>query len=138
MTRWKVGAGVGLASALLLGATAFAEGNFSSSISGGRVGFQSRRWTDKHLDGVQTTIRFTGCRDSTGTNDPNDSATVHLWRDISFAPDEDRGINNLNCWVNAVGNYGVVPNSGSYYFQLDSISGRGDLIIDVPDLQVTY
>jgi hypothetical protein len=117
---------------------AMAEGFFDSSIAGGRVGFQSRRWTDKHLDGNNTTIRFDGCRDSVAANDPTDNVDVHLWRDIPFGFDENRGVRRLNCWNSDTESYGVQPNAGDYYFQIDAITGVAGTSVNVPFVRVTY
>lgn len=131
MTRKHLVAVFGLVVVLGSTGTALAEGSWNSSMWGVRVGFQSRRWTDNHLDNNSTTIRFDSC-----TN----SVTVRLWRDINNWPDENRGSKVLNCGGTATGDWGAVPNAGNYYFQIDAIGGITDqtVSVDVPFLEVKY
>ncbi|MFI8005728.1 hypothetical protein [Streptomyces sp. NPDC086010] len=58
-----------------------AEANWSSSISGASVSFESRRWSDEQYSQVQ----FTGCHTDSGVTKSTD---VQMWRDISLQPDD--------------------------------------------------
>ena len=138
MARNRLAVVVGLVMALGVMGTALAEGGFVSNIVGGRVGFQSRRWTDRHLDAAATIVRFEGCRDASARNDPNDSAAVNLWRDVPFAPDPFYGQRAFGCWVAGQGNYGEPLQAGDYYFEIAGISNGAAAVIDVPVVRVSY
>lgn len=124
MKRITIGVATVIMTLLVVG-NVFAEGSWTSFVSGVRPGFGSRLWTDNHNDSASTTIKFSSCRDAIPTSN-NDSATVHLWREISLWPDEDRGSKTLSCYNSATGNWGVQPTAGSYYFIIDAITGVTD------------
>ena len=109
----------------LLLAQCLQKDSWTSSVSGVRPGFQSRLWTDNHVDAASTTIKFSTCRDALLTSN-NDSATIHLWREISLWPDEDRGSKTLSCYTSATGNWGAQPAAGPYSFIIDAITGVTD------------
>ncbi|WP_110517544.1 hypothetical protein [Herpetosiphon llansteffanensis] len=121
----KTLAACALALGLSLGSISFAlaEGSWSSSCTGCRVGFESRRWTDNNNDASDTIIGFSQCRDSNNGNDPNDSITVELKRDISFSPDASYGQHVVGCWNAGSANFGRMATAGNYYWTIRAITG---------------
>jgi hypothetical protein len=103
----------------VMGGTAFAEGNFLSSISGAFTGFESRQWTDHNSDNVGSVIRFRGCTRAGGFGT---NTAVNLRRTISGWPDDNKGTKTLYCAVVDEGNWGDVQ-SGTYRFRIDRING---------------
>lgn len=97
MAHKSPGVIVALLCVLFLSGTALAEGSWASFLSQVLPGFESRGWTDTHVDHVATTVRFDGCRGAVPGTDPNDWAEVKLYREISFAPDEGFAIKRLYC-----------------------------------------
>ena len=105
---------------------AFAEGSFTSSLSGVHVGFESRRWVDKNSDNVNTSIYFSSC---------NRSTNVKVKADV-FGPDPVMGEGNP---CGSTKYYGDLP-SNDYYFVISSISGStgSTYTLNVPSLTVKY
>lgn len=138
MARKKLSVIVGLVASLVFVGAALAEGSFDSFISGGRPGFESRRWTDNHNDNNDTTVTLRTCRASDG--DANPAVGLKLWRDIPLAWDEDRGWVRFLCGGSGTGFWSAPPNVGNYYFNIIDINGRNDsgISVDVPSLTVTY
>lgn len=113
-----------------------AEGDFASSISGARTGFESRSWSDKNLDNNNSYVYFETCRDSVPAT--GDNADVGLYRHRPGVPDASIGIKTLNCYNNDTGNWGDVS-SGSYHFTIKKIRGQSSgYSISVNYVQVGY
>jgi hypothetical protein len=107
-----------------VGATpAYAEGSWSSFISGWTPGKESRRWTDNNTDSVSTSVSFRGCASDGGTGFRQ--AGLKLWKDV-FGPDEDQGTKSNTC--NTV--YWGDKASGTYYFELWSVTSGGQLSVN--------
>ncbi|MFI8092641.1 hypothetical protein ACIF9R_30685 [Streptomyces sp. NPDC086080] len=119
---------VGAALVGLAGATpAYAEGSWSSYISGWSEGSESRRWTDNNADSVSTSVGFSGCHSDGGFG----NAGLKLWKDV-FGPDSDQGSRTNYC--NRV--YWGDKASGTYYFELTSVFSGGYL--DVNSVNTRY
>lgn len=127
MAHKSPGVIVALFCVLFLSGTALAEGSWASFLSQVLPGFESRSWTDKHVDHAATTVRFDGCRDAVPGTDPNDWAEVKLYREISFAPDEGFAIKRLYCWTSDTDGWGEMTKSGSYHWTLTNRSGPSEL-----------
>ena len=106
--------------ALTFASAAFAEGSWTSYISGALTGFESRIWYDGNTDAANTLIRFDGCHLTWG---PGTNADVNLRRVINNWPDDDRGTKRLYCSTSDTGNWGDVP-GGDYRFRIDKIGGQ--------------
>jgi hypothetical protein len=119
-----------MAGAALLGAVSVvpahaAEGQFESSMTGWRVGDESRRWWDNNDTWDYTGIYFSGCVSDGGSG--FNQASLRLWKDISSAPDRSKGTRVNYCgWVD----YGDPDDRGNYYFQLTDIHSGTFLTVD--------
>jgi hypothetical protein len=122
---------VTLVAALALVPTATAaaapgEGGFGSHLRGVKAGFDSRTWTDRNSDAVNTTIHLRYC-----TIDENSSVTpevvVRLWRERT-GPDQKFGTDKLyRCAGNGERkSWGRVP-AANYHFEVRSVNGGDDL-----------
>ncbi|MFF4950891.1 hypothetical protein [Streptomyces chattanoogensis] len=130
-------AAIGGIATIAMGATpAFAEGGFNSSISYWATGAESRRWHDAAKDSASTTVRLSGC--TTPTNPGKSaSATVAVYKDISFQPDRSYGSKSVCGRTGYWGN----PGSGTFYFSLSTIngtSGPGTFHLDAKGVKVGY
>ncbi|MFG2774689.1 hypothetical protein [Streptomyces sp. NPDC048350] len=111
------------------GTPAFAEGSWSSYISGWQSGSESRRWTDGNSDAVSTSVGFSGCTTDGGSG--FQSAGLVVWKDV-FGPDESKGLRANKC--NRV--YWGDLASGTYYFELNGVtSGQ---FLDVSSVNTQY
>ena len=114
------GIGAGILGVSLLAGPAFAEGNFTSSISGATPGFSSRTWTDNNNDAASTVVGFSGCtvrNSATGATVSLSSVRINL---------ERSGVQVNNQAINCGSvNFGRV-NAGVYSFKLTSINGATD------------
>ncbi|MFF3015398.1 hypothetical protein [Streptomyces sp. NPDC057939] len=110
---------VGVALLGLAGITpAYAEGSWSSNISGWTRGDESRRWDDRNSDGVSTSVGFGGC--VTDSANGFNNATLQLWKDV-FGPDEEQGVRTNYCNSTHWGDKAAAK----YYFELWGLgSGR--------------
>ncbi|MDH2391551.1 hypothetical protein QCN29_22775 [Streptomyces sp. HNM0663] len=114
---------VGAALVGLAGTTpAYAEGSWSSYISGWTSGKESRRWTDNNTDSVSTSVGFSGCASDGGGGFKH--AQLKLWKDV-FGPDDDQGTKTNYC--NRV--YWGDKSSGKYYFELWGVVSGGYLSV---------
>ncbi|MFD3165537.1 hypothetical protein [Herpetosiphon sp. NSE202] len=138
----KTLAACALAVGLSLGSISFAlaEGSWSSSCTGCRVGFESRRWTDNHNDSNATFVSFSQCVDSDGGNGSNDSITVELKRDISFLPDASYGQNVVYCSNAGSANFGEITTAGNFYWTIRAISGitNNGISVNTNPVNVSY
>jgi hypothetical protein len=106
---------VGLAFAVLLAAspgTAFAEGSWTSYLSGVRSPFYSRVWSDAHADTHATTVDISGCSRTDGATF---LLKVELWKSV-WGPDISFGVKDVsNCarWPVSV-SWGD-PGRGDFY-----------------------
>ncbi|MEU9854972.1 hypothetical protein [Streptomyces sp. NPDC047974] len=107
----------------LAGATpAFAEGSWSSSMSGVLPGFESRRWSDNNTDATSTSVAFAGCWVHERTFR---GATLIVWKDV-FGPDESKGARTNSCNTTSWGDLAA----GSYYFEVDGFTDCCYLNVD--------
>lgn len=74
---------------------ALAEGQWSSSMTAVRTGFDSRTWTDKNGDGTSTSIYLAGCRDSYTRQNLN--TNVQLTKENTWTPDQNLGVKYFPC-----------------------------------------
>ncbi|MER8219903.1 hypothetical protein ABTZ58_04755 [Streptomyces sp. NPDC094143] len=109
---------IGTAAAATLALAPIAEANWSSSISGASVGFESRRWSDE----LYSQVLFTGC-----TTDGSKSTDVQMWNDISFQPDEAYDNKTFTaCFSGGTSNgeWTDLPSGmRDYYFKIAKIGG---------------
>ncbi|MFK0049992.1 hypothetical protein ACIQU4_38975 [Streptomyces sp. NPDC090741] len=108
-----------VAGALLLTAAgtipAHAEAERDSYINGWTLNKESNRWYDSNSDGAWTGVYFEGC--STDAN--FSSAGLHLYKDLSWSPDVNKGSRTNYCgWVD----WNDPDDAGQYYFALKSLA----------------
>ncbi len=114
-----------------------AEGSFISYMDNALTGFQSRRWDDPNQNNYSTHITFKGCV-ANNTYNPNVNATVAIFRDISWAPDQNIGSRTLYCAVNDGDDYGDLT-MAKYYFELTHVNGStSGGYLDVDELGVAW
>ncbi|MBB1244961.1 hypothetical protein GL263_15500 [Streptomyces durbertensis] len=114
-------------------------GSFTTSMSGVRTGFESRRWTDDGGSGP-TKIEFTTCT-ANGGQTPFSSTEVELWQDISMWPDGRRGVRTLTACKNgtAVGEYRAMEKGDKMYFRISKINGmESNISLSVKHVRVAY
>jgi len=76
-------------------APAYAEGSWSSSVTGGNIGtFSSRWWSDRDIDSDYTSVKFSDC---TGVPVEVDYLNVQLFRDNGLFPDASHGVVKNYC-----------------------------------------
>lgn len=121
MPRKLVAAAAGVILSLVLAGPALAEGYFETYLSGARVWFSSRSWTDYNNDDHGTKIRFDNCRDAIGTQS-NDSAKVQLTRKRTALPDVNMGQKTLECYWTDTEDWGDVQ-AAAYHFTIVEITG---------------
>ncbi|MET9145593.1 hypothetical protein [Streptomyces sp. NPDC004042] len=108
---------VGSAAVITLALAPIAEANWSSSITGASVGFESRRWSEE----LYSQVLFTGC-----TTDGSKSTDVQMWRDISLQPDESYDNKTFTACFNggtSNGEWSLPSGSHNYYFKIKKIGG---------------
>lgn len=91
-----------LAASLVIAAVAapaFAEGSWSSSISGANTGFKTRTWTDANSDDKSTTFGGSDCTYDTMPwyEDRPDNFTTKLIRYDTWSPNENYGNKTITC-----------------------------------------
>lgn len=118
--RKKVAILVVLIAVVSLTTPVAAEGSWSSYLSGVRIDFESRTWSDYDTDAVSTSVRFDNCRDAIQGN-TNVVADVGVYRERTFLPDIELGRQNLSCYYSDTGFYGRAP-AGNYHFTIKNIS----------------
>ncbi|MFF6953498.1 hypothetical protein ACFZAD_33290 [Streptomyces iakyrus] len=95
-----------------------AEANWSSSISGASVGFESRRWADE----LYSQVKFTGC-----ATDGSKSTDVQMWRDRTALPDLSYDNKTFTACFNggtSNGEWTDLPAGvHDYYFKIMKIGG---------------
>lgn len=132
--RWRVRAAAIAAVAMALGSivpSAYAEGGFNSSLSGVRVGFKTRTWTDKNTDAVSTSVsHYSTC--SVGST----SVTYNMMHEYSLSPDIDLGSKSLTCSKTGSLYWGDVV-AGEYHSTVVAIGGTYSTV-SVSDLRVKY
>ncbi len=109
---------VGTAAVITLALAPIAEANWSSSITGASVGFESRRWSDE----LYSQVLFTNCN-----TDGSNSTDVQMWNDISLQPDESYDNKTFTaCFGGGTSNgeWTDLPSGmRNYYFQIMKIGG---------------
>ncbi|MFE0778484.1 hypothetical protein [Streptomyces sp. NPDC058861] len=113
------------------GTPAFAEGSWTSYITGWTAGLESRRWSDTNRDAVSTSVGFSGCY--VDGPDKFKSAGLIVWKDV-FGPDENKGSRTNTC--NRV--YWGDQAAGTYYFELTGFSPYGLGLLDVSNVNTQY
>ncbi|MFF3844501.1 hypothetical protein [Streptomyces sp. NPDC002328] len=111
---------VGTAAVITLAMAPIAEANWSSSITGASVGFESRRWSDE----LYSQVKFTNCKtDALATQ----STDVRIWADITLQPDEAYDNKTFTaCFGGGTSNgeWTDLPSGKrDYYFKLAKIAG---------------
>lgn len=106
---------------------AWAEGWFSSSISGGRVGFESRSWTDRNLDNTNGSVVFSGC---------SRNVEIGVYHEYSFTPDVEVMRDTLYCTTYTDQGYFGDRAAGSYHFTIKRIINGTS--VNVNYVQVNY
>ncbi len=133
--------GLALALVLFMVGSAMAEGSWTSYLTGARVGFSSRSWYDHHNDSASTITTFKNCRDEIRTYN-NDSATLHLYREISHWPDHDYGGKTFACYTQGSANWGEIKDVGSFHWTITAITKITDnwnsLTVPNPDVIQKY
>ncbi len=120
--RILVGAiGVSTLSVAIGALPAFAEGNWSSSISGAAVGFSSRSWQDSNVDAAHTGVTFSGCSVDFAPSGFS-STDVNLYDEFGGFPDQSVGTKNNTCGTS---DWGRMTRSDQYHWTIDGINGDG-------------
>ena len=139
LRRRRIVAGVVGVSALSIGIgalPAFAEGNWSSSITGARVNFDSRSWQDSATDAADTVVDFSGC---TAHFEPHDftSTDLTLYDEFGGFPDQSVGSRNNTCGQS---NWGRMTRSDEYHWTIDAINGDNTIqpTLDVDSVTQSY
>ncbi|MEV5335435.1 hypothetical protein [Streptomyces werraensis] len=108
----------GTAAVITLALAPLAQANWSSSITGASVGFESRRWSDE----LYSQVQFTNCR-----TDGSKSTDVQMWNDISLQPDESYDNKTFTaCFSGGTSNgeWTDLPSGmRNYYFKIMKIGG---------------
>jgi opacity protein-like surface antigen len=100
---------------MAVAAPAFAEGSWTSTVSGVYAGFGSRTWTDRNSDSASNYAQIYSC---------SRGATLAVYRDRQFPmPDEVVGSEKSTC--NASVPYSRV--AGDIHFTVRSTQGNGGL-----------
>ncbi len=118
MLSLKRAAVVGVVSftAALVAAPAYANGGFTSYISGWGTGHNSRTWTEGAHDTVDTSVALSGCSAS-GAN--FSSVTLQLSQVHSLTPDTDEGHKVNYCGKSSWGR----QSGADYRFAVVDING---------------
>ncbi|MFG1811196.1 hypothetical protein [Streptomyces sp. NPDC049040] len=121
--RARIAVVTGITAAGLLVLAPAAEANWTSSITNGSPGFESRRWDDQQYSQVQ----FTDCVMYDTIAAP-ESVDVQMWRDISLAPDDSYDNKVFTaCFGGGTSNgewTDLPTNTVSVYFKLHKVGGR--------------
>lgn len=111
----RVAVTVAALGALLAPGTAFAEGSWSSYLSGVRSGFTSRTWVDNNNDTVSTRTTLSGCSRSDGANF---WLEVELRKQRTLLPDVSYGRQDVSaCVRTATAASWSDPGSGTFFNQ---------------------
>ncbi|MCA5923924.1 hypothetical protein [Curtobacterium oceanosedimentum] len=113
-----VSGGVVLAS-VFAAAPAFAEGSWTSKLTGVAIGKSSRSWQDSHTDRVRTATTFAGCRIS-GKDSGFRSATVRLYDERGWLPDKSMGSKVNKCGRS---DWGVMTRPDRYHWTISELNG---------------
>lgn len=117
MRKTAVGAG-SVALSLSMISAAYAEGSWSSSVSGALTGFTSRDWTDNNNDATQTRTVWSGCSLASGTYR---DTTLDLARNRTWPlPDVTYGERTSAC---GTFNWGRMTDTGTYHWTIKKING---------------
>ncbi|WP_431042510.1 hypothetical protein ACQUSR_11690 [Streptomyces sp. P1-3] len=98
---------------------AHAEGSRDTYFSAWRQGQESSRWQDNNRDSVTTSVSLSGC--STDGGDGFKWATLKLWKNRDFYPDDNKGSRDNKCGKSSWGD----ESSGKYYFELSGFGSGG-------------
>ncbi|MEV7865732.1 hypothetical protein AB0P17_06430 [Streptomyces sp. NPDC088124] len=120
--RNRTAAAAGMTAALLLILAPQALANWSSSISSGGVGFESRRWEDE----LYSRIEFTDC-DLGSLHGGSNSVDVQMREDIPASPDDSYDNKTFTACFSGGTSKGEWTDLGSgmkdMYFQLMKVGG---------------
>jgi hypothetical protein len=118
---------------------AFAEGSFTSHMSGVRVGFESRRWDDKNEDSKGTIVSLRYCHYMKEPSHEPKSAqfTLNLIKDTLF--DEARGNVKYDCSGSTWKQYdwGRQP-AGKYFFRVTKLGPSGITAANADGVKVSW
>lgn len=99
---------------------AFAEGQWTSSLTRASTGFNSRSWQDSNLDAADTAVTFSGC--SVAFSSDFSSTDVSLWDEFGAFPDLNVGTVNNTCGGS---DWGRMTRPDLYHWTIDKINGDG-------------
>lgn len=115
-------------------------GEYTSSLSGVRPGFESSRWTDDGGTGV-TKIEFTTCKANSGST-PFSSTHVKMWQHKSLQPDPQKGATRkyVACKSGtSVGEFPAMSSGDVLYFEVDKINDWDtNISLDVSHVRIAY
>lgn len=104
--------------ATVVAGPAFAEGSWSSYMSGVKIGFESRQWADRDFDQVATTVKLKTCTVSGTTFS---STGITLYQDTIFPfIYTSHGLISNTCNTSS---WGQGLGSGTYHFTIEKING---------------
>ncbi|MDQ0538211.1 hypothetical protein QF011_000752 [Curtobacterium flaccumfaciens] len=112
-------AGGVVAATVFAAAPAFAEGSWSSKLTGVAIGKNSRSWQDSHKDKVRTATTFASCRIS-GNAGGFRSATVRLYDERGLLPDKSMGSKVNKCGRS---DWGVMTRPDRYHWTITALNG---------------
>lgn len=103
------------AACLAIAGPAYAEGSFTTSVTGVGPGFGSRTWTDKNSDSASNYAQIYSC---------NRGARIAIYRNRQWpVPDEVVGSEAATCDARV----GYKRTSGDIHFTVKQVSGGGGL-----------
>ncbi|MFB7495268.1 hypothetical protein ACFC09_11275 [Streptomyces sp. NPDC056161] len=113
----------GMASIMLLALAPQALANWTSSITRGGTGFESRRWDDE----LYSQIKFTNCTLHYLDADAKNATDVAIWHDISLLPDDKYDTKTFTACFDGGTSNGEWTDLGegmkSVYFRIQSVGG---------------
>jgi hypothetical protein len=111
---------------LAIAAPAFAEGSWSSSVSGALIGFDTRQWTDNSSDNLDTIEKTRGCTFKYRAGDQSVSHTWEYLRNDTWTPDERYGERQFPCKTDGVtyARSWADKGKGEFYFELTRLNGN--------------
>ena len=101
------------------GSPAFAEGSWSSKLTGAAIGKESRSWQDSHKDKVRTATTFGSCRMS-GNAAGFKSASIRLIDERGWLPDKSMGTKVNKCGRS---DWGVMTRPDRYHWVIWALNG---------------
>ncbi|NEA18141.1 hypothetical protein [Streptomyces halstedii] len=114
-------------------APAFAQGGYTSSISGWLPGKESKHWEDGNTDSVSTSVKFAGCSVDNGKFT---YAGLQLKKARAGLPDTVVNRDDNYCDTSSFGDKA----KGTYYFNYSNLNGRDSVsaYLSVSTVTVKY